>query len=48
MEYSKGKIVEGIIIHVAGEYQLVKFPSKKTGMLHNSKMSLQPESENLL
>ena len=26
MEYSKGKIVEGIIIHVAGEYQLVKFP----------------------
>lgn len=48
MEYSKGKIGEGKIFHVAGEYQLVKFPYKKTGMFHNSKMSLQPESENLL
>lgn len=44
MEYSKGKIVEGKIIHVAEEYLLVKFPSKETGILYKSKMSPQPES----
>lgn len=43
MEYSKGKIVEGKIIHVTEEYLLVKFPSKETGILHKSKMSPQPE-----
>lgn len=43
MEYSKGKIVEGKIIHVAEEYLLVKFPSKETGILHKSKMSPQPK-----
>ena len=45
MEYSKGKIVEGKIIHVAEEYLLVKFPNKETGILHKSKMSPQPESD---
>ncbi len=43
MEYSKGKIVEGKIIHVAEEYLLVKFLNKETGILHKSKMSPQPE-----
>ena len=41
MEYTKGKIVEGKIIHVAKEYLLVKFPNKETGILHKSKMSPQ-------
>lgn len=48
MEYTKGKIAEGKIIHVAEDYLLVKFPNKETGILHKSKISLQPESENLL
>lgn len=45
MEYSKGKIVEGKVIHVAEEYLLVKFPNKETGILYKSKMSPQPESD---
>ena len=45
MEYSKGKILEGKIIHVAEDYLLVKFPNKETGILHKSKMSPQPESD---
>lgn len=45
MEYTKGKIAEGKIIHVAEDYLLVKFPNKETGILHKSKMSPQPESD---
>ncbi|MDD5996579.1 MAG: hypothetical protein PUC42_06730 [Bacteroidales bacterium] len=45
MKYTKGKIVEGKIIHVAEEYLLVKFPNRETGILHKSKMSPQPESD---
>lgn len=44
MEYTKGKIVEGKIIHVAEEYLLVKFPTEKTGILHRTKISPQPQS----
>ncbi len=45
MEYSKGKILEGKIIHVEEEYMLIKFPNKETGILHKSKMSPQPEGD---
>lgn len=47
MEYSKGKILEGKILHVDAEreFMLVKFPSKETGILHKSKMSPQPEGD---
>lgn len=43
--YEKGKIVEGKIIHIEKEYMLVMFPNKKTGILHKSKMSPQPEGD---
>lgn len=45
MEYSKGKIVEGKIIHVAEEYLLVKFPNKETGVLHKSEIAPQPKGD---
>lgn len=43
MEYTKGRIIEGKIIHVAEEYLLVKFTNKETGILHKSKISPQPD-----
>lgn len=48
MEYTKGRIVEGKIIHVAENYILVQFPNKEKGILRKQRMSPQHEATFLI